>query len=139
MGINIENVLWTSAGAKVIQIIFFITIAVTLGNNADNIYWVITIITGIPLVLLSYFIFMMMKNETPRARAMLHIAFFIEIVNSTMMMFEVWFISLGDFLIDAPTGKIIAMLLSVLFVVYWCYAYRFSHNYFLDNLRDGQG
>ena len=51
-------------------------------------------------------------------------------------MIEVWLISWSDFLIEAAAGKIIAMVMSVSFFIYWIVAYKYAHEYFVDNMPD---
>jgi len=86
MSINIENVLWTSLGAKTIQFIYCLVIAFTIGNDPDCIYWALSIVTVLPMVLLAFPIYMMMRNEGPKTRAGLQVSFFCEIIISCMVM-----------------------------------------------------
>ena len=136
MGINIENVLWTSVGAKAVQLIFFIAVAATLAADPDFVTYFISVLLGVPMLFLGYPLFRMLQKETPKRRANLTIAFALEIVIAAGSMIEVWLISWSDFLITSPTGKIIAMIFSVLFLIYWIIAYKYAHEYFVENLPD---
>ena len=85
---------------------------------------------------LSYFLFLMIKDETPRRRLMLTIAFLFEIIVSAGLLVFVWLMSWTDFLLTSTAGKVISMVFSVIFVAYWAFAYKYAHDYYVDNLPD---